>query len=522
MNIIRDTLPVTGNEPIFIPSEALKFVDGQFIEQVIPGYQTLTVTGRESYEISSSVTRIGRFHTPTEYYQDTRTIKVEYQLEADTAAALMRKINALNQLLNVREQKIQFNDELDKFFIASSISVVTPPKGKLRYVSDFEIFCADPHKYSMDIKTVVATSGSDGQLMATISNQGSIEVPLTYRVKHNHENGFFGVASEYGAAQLGNAQEADHKVIKQSVWALRDDTQTELLNNWEANKGYLSSTKIAKTGSWKGYKIDYKEFVTFNSLGTGTGWHGPAAFERFKANSDGSFGSKSLTADLRLWFANSRVNQTGLMECFIANSDGSKRIGIGIHKSSNTKNVFRVKLYYSGIPNASHDREFTFDMNEATGGNKVSTYRTGIFQIKKIREKITFTFGGKAYTFVNNSLKDVVFENITRFSGQFANTPYCNKMDWDYFFIQCHDVDVETGIDVPNAYAKNSELIVQDGVKYFYNPNGSVTEEPIPIADVVGSDWFLVPPGETEVYFYYSDFSDPPPTVTIEYREGCI
>ena len=37
--------------------------------------------------------------------------------------------------------------------------------------------------------------------------------------------------------------------------------------------------------------------------------------------------------------------------------------------------------------------------------------------------------------------------------------------------------------------------------------------------EITGTDYFKVPPGTTEVQFYYSDFSSPPPIIKAKIRE---
>jgi len=40
--------------------------------------------------------------------------------------------------------------------------------------------------------------------------------------------------------------------------------------------------------------------------------------------------------------------------------------------------------------------------------------------------------------------------------------------------------------------------------------------------ETVGSKYFKAPPGETKVEFYYSNFSNPAPTITAKIREAYL
>lgn len=71
--------------------------------------------------------------------------------------------------------------------------------------------------------------------------------------------------------------------------------------------------------------------------------------------------------------------------------------------------------------------------------------------------------------------------------------------------------------DIPNRY-KAGEVLTVDGpsAKMYINGIPSLNDE------AVGSKYFKAPPGETKVELYYSDFSDPAPTITAKIREAYL
>ena len=137
-------------EGLSLPSEALK-INGEYIENQISGYRTLTVEGREalSPEISSFETgsRDGSVLKGKRY--PARVIRITYQLVANSNEEFRSAYNKLASILNVTNAELVFNDETDKYFIGTPSLMGEVPPGKNSVVGEFEILCLDPFKYSL-------------------------------------------------------------------------------------------------------------------------------------------------------------------------------------------------------------------------------------------------------------------------------------------------------------------------------------------------------------------------------------
>ena len=139
--------------PEYIPTSAM-FYDGVLLEGVIEGYQTLSVTGREmiSVNIESEVVQVGSI--VTNQTLPSRTLTVQYKLSDKDPEVLQTKFDSLKRrLYRVHDVPIQFNDELDYTYYGRFSSSQTPPGDTNSIVSSFEIFCADPRKYTKQFKT---------------------------------------------------------------------------------------------------------------------------------------------------------------------------------------------------------------------------------------------------------------------------------------------------------------------------------------------------------------------------------
>lgn len=154
--MFKDTVP----QPIITPSlpvEAMNF-NGHFLEDLIPGYRTLSVSGREviSTDINSFKVNIqpGKWVSTTTLPE--RVLRVRFQLRSDSPYNLMRLWVKLNKALSssdfhgVQSQNVPiwFNDDPEVVYYGMKYEMDLPPEGVLFLTSTFSIFCSDPTKYS--------------------------------------------------------------------------------------------------------------------------------------------------------------------------------------------------------------------------------------------------------------------------------------------------------------------------------------------------------------------------------------
>ncbi len=225
------TLYVTGRELLGseISEREIDLVDGSeytgkrdttrsiTVGYQLLGYRTLYVTGREllGSEISEREIDLVDGSEYTGKRDTTRSITVGYQLLCTSPREFQEKFNKLSGILNKEQAKLIFADEPDKYFIGTKSSVGDVEPGRLNVKSEFTFYCCDPRKYSAAEKSFTAHQESGYQTL-TIVNGGTESVPVSYDITHNHENGFIGIASKYGAIQLGKIEEADGEDYKAS------------------------------------------------------------------------------------------------------------------------------------------------------------------------------------------------------------------------------------------------------------------------------------------------------------------
>lgn len=150
----RETTPFTGADDNQLPAEAM-LIDGQYIENLVPGYRTLQVGGRELLKQSATSNPIGISDGETlEYVRNpSREITVGYQLIADDDEAFRTAFYKLSGILHGDTHQVSFNDDLSVYWNAVLTDVDDVPKGRNAITSSFTLFVPDGIAHSVATKT---------------------------------------------------------------------------------------------------------------------------------------------------------------------------------------------------------------------------------------------------------------------------------------------------------------------------------------------------------------------------------
>ncbi|QPC23089.1 phage tail family protein [Lacticaseibacillus paracasei subsp. tolerans] len=150
----RETTPFTGSDGNQHPAEAM-LIDGQYIEDLIPGYSTLQVSGRELLSQSIEKQTIGK--SDGEFIQyarnPSREIVVGYRLAAADNLSFRQAFYKLNSILHGDSHKVSFNDDPSKYWIATFSDIDDVPKGRNAITSSFTLFVPDGIAHSVATQT---------------------------------------------------------------------------------------------------------------------------------------------------------------------------------------------------------------------------------------------------------------------------------------------------------------------------------------------------------------------------------
>lgn len=281
----KDVIANEVSESSVLPSEALCF-NGEYIENLIPGYRTLQVEGREalSPELSTFDTGSSDGTQIKNKRYPERVITITYQLLAESNEAFREAYNKLASILDAEDAELIFNDEPDKFFIGTLKKIGAIKPGKNAVVGEFEILCADPFKYSV-VEYEAEPLFDDKSFL--------IDYNGTYKAYPTLEAEFFG-EDESAAALTGDGDcgyvaffNEDEKIIQLGD---PDETDTEsyakaqtLVNqkfnaetawgtiaetNWASNVGMVTGSDIEQKGSVAIAVASYRTTAAPSTSGT--------------------------------------------------------------------------------------------------------------------------------------------------------------------------------------------------------------------------------------------------------------
>lgn len=479
-------------------------INGTYLEDSVPGYRTLSVSGREL--LDSEINLLSIQGVSGEEFlgkrRPTRNIVVKYSINAETSEAFRDSFNKLSQILDADEAQLIFDDEPDKYFVGTCYDVGDVPDGRNAIVSTFTFLCADPFKHSTTERTFKASANADGILEAEIINDGYEAVPISYEIAHNHENGYIGIVSEDGVIQYGSVSEQDTE-DKHSEVLLKYSKATDF-GAMTSGKGILASNDNFPMNGTLGA---YDAGLALKDAGSGSGWHGGARQVTLPADVNGETGSANFKAVVNVQFETAKISETGLLEFVIGDSDGNHLASIHIVKASTSDSrcsaIFQVQAVEKG--------RVQYEPNSAS----VTNSKNGQMYIQKSGELFDFCFGGKTYSYRVPEAKDKKALTITVFLGKYGTNTTVNTMLFKSMSFQKNNV--EYTVDIPNRY-QEGDIITVDGETTKMYVNG------IPMLgdEVKGSRYFHAKPGTTKVQFYVSEFCSPLPEITAKIREAWL
>lgn len=561
-----DTTEVSGSA--LLPSEALQ-INGEYIENLIPGYRTLNVSGREalSPEIGTFETGVRDGATRKSKRFPARTIIVKYQLIAESNEAFREAYNQLAGVLNVEDAELIFNDEPDKFFTGTPSAIGEVEPGMNAVVGEFEILCVDPFKYSVteyEVEpSITEDTDEDGNVIAAktfvvdykgtyksyptfeadfyseneTSKDGETEVPLT----GDGDCGFVSYFNESGKIiQLGSPEELDGESFPKSQTLVNQSFKSSTAwgsaaqKLWKLNVGKITSDNIIHSGTMKIGETGGVYCLKPNYDPAGPNFHGPSITRTIPADASGAVGAKDFTLTYKQKMAigsnaNRGPEQLGLFEALLVNGSGDSRkvvAGVRITKSIEGSRNAALRFFVNGKAVHSMTIDLSYH-NKHFGNNRKEDKKKGIKAIKTVKtstikktgNKVKFNIGGIKKTF---NCSDSSFASLAATEVTFV---FCRHrrmyLPLSFNFIYSAKLvknNCTSWREVPNKFSTDDVLIAdcRTGEVLF---NDTLSPE----YGSLGNDWeeFYLKPGTNQIGVAYSDWvsDDFAPTFKMRYRE---
>ncbi len=547
----RDTTDASDNR--VLPSEALK-INGEYIEDLIPGYRTLYVTGREALSPELEYTETGNRDGATlkNKRYPARTIVVGYQLMATSNTAFRSAFNTLGDILDVTDAELIFNDEQDKYYIGTPSAIGEVEPGRNAVVGEIEFTCTDPFKYSVNEYEVVPNTTDkcfyvtyngtykafpklEAQFYSENETDGDTENELT----GDGDCGYVAFFNEYEKIiQLGDPEEDDGEdmakaqTLTNQAFKKANSWGTAAQKGWPINGSRVSdSTTITQTGTLHTAK-SYAEaganeyYLTPNNYGSGAKWHGPSIRKTLPADASGEVGATAFTCTWRqklcIATGNAGKLQRGGFQILLTGANGKTVAGVNIYKPADGKKG-KMRFYVNGKIKQTIDIDLSFN-NKYFGQNREANKKKGIKAITSVKtssitkqgKNVIFNIGGVKKTFTDPTILDLAVTQINITMTKWGTKPALehNGLYWVKFVKN----NCDTWREVPNKFSADDVVMADCNTgEIFLNDSGA------PELGALGNDWeeFYLVPGLNQIGYSYSDWVDDEykPTFKLKYRE---
>lgn len=438
-----------------------------------------------------------------------KKISVPFYVEYNSVA----DYDALQKALNVAEpKKLTFSHLPNRVFYAIPSGDLNFKEVRFNGKGTINFTVADGLGHALNTKRFNFAKNDQGVWEATIVNTGSEPVPINYKIKLKKESGFVAIASKLGVIQYGKFEETDYAREKKNIT--------------------LASNQGGDFANWQNGTVFYenqgKKAVT--TMSADTAFNGRVGLLPRGFNNTGNnpfFGAiKELNLSVgatewyiwaRAWFETGLMGQTGAWCLTVVDNSNRFIAGMAIEKHDRVGN--RASVYFllgdgKGGSHIKHKIDFTpsFWVADNPYGTEARNLNRNMFDLRKEGDKVTFFWYGQYFSYFESGIKNVEAAKVQFFCGQIngRNTndqivthQYLN--DFSFF-----KLNVPFWRDVPNRYPAGSELFIDASGEVNPDEPGRLYVNGLlaPDDEILGTQFFLAPPGETKVQLLVSSFSE--------------
>lgn len=436
------------------------------------------------------------------YTSDSPRIVMKFTL----ISSLVEKRRELAKIMEVSEPaRLIFSDEPDKYYMAVPDNEIAFDDNRRYGTGTITWVVPDGLAHSKITKQFTAAKNASGILELTINNEGTADVPISYTVKHNHDNGFLGFVSDQGVLQAGRIYEVDGSDYKQAEILIETNQFTEFARDTSVNP---ENPAKATDGTLAVTQIDGVSGLVLQTPSASAGWGGGMVTAIVP---DDSEGKKPVNwwCYFNAYFESHNPNQIGCMSINFLDENDSVIYSYIIEKNSATN---KAMVALRAGKDVQYMLNFTPGMRDQ---DNMFTRGQGHCDIIKDGANLSGYFFGVRKSVNIPELADVACHKIQMYIARYGTSPALTR---SYFKnITFRNNVVDKWADIPNRYPAGSEVIIDGSESKIYTDGILRMDD-----EVKGTQYFLAPPGQSKIQVYHSNFSVPEPDVTAEIREAWI
>ena len=502
-------------------------VNGEYLEEVIRGYMTSSVSGRTSFSSDIKNVEIGRTNGSRYINKKdkSKTITVSFALVSQNETKHYENINKINKILHDENLQIIFKDQDHMYYICNCDSVNIQEfdaggSGVIACSGQISLTLSDPYKYSTKLYEVEPSL--DNGYTFSVDYRGNVPAKPIFEATMKSDNGFIGYIDQDGnILQFGNVDEADKDPYEQNEYLVGLPTIIEASDD-VGGKDYLHPLYGTKgtltTTNWFG--------KTFLRLGTAGGQVGNAngglRTITIPADSEGVTGAKNWYCYMHVLFYAGLMGQTGEMSVSFLTKDNKLIAAYNWHKADTTGNtgmfdfiVHNPNAQPNDMPQGRIIRQFTYTTSHLQTQNPWY-WDWGHCDILKEGSSIRFFYYGQYYSYTIPEIENLECAKIQVAVKQWGDRSGDRFMTYAGFdTINFQKMNVSKWKDVPNKFSKDDVFLVD-------TKDGTVTLKGMPQYGLgaIGNAWdaFQLKPGNNQIKCVNSEWATKP-DYKIKYRE---
>lgn len=444
-----------------------------------------------------------------------KKIIVEFAMRTNSGLTMEALKHELAGILHTREAvKISFDDEPDKYYYGMVIDDIDTSnlstwfqKGKMT------ILVPDGVAHSTVYRSFKTLTTSNGKTKISLTNNGTVEAFPIIRIKHRAENGYIGLVNQTGAFELGNPEEADTEIVKQSevLFDYRDSKITDGLAASDRNVAILNDTGQNLVGTVASVDWSGRKHLFLQNAGGTTGNNAGSLTWNIPNDSAGGVGSLNDYIWWRQVFWLGAANQYGFIKLTVSDTNGKFLYGVETFKRAQGLGCEYNFMASDGNGGYKMVKRWTFTGTHWDYHNPFNEPR-GASDLKRNDDRVTVYWWGSYNTFTIPEIKGRKSAKIHVAFGAIDNKPLVARMYLDGIFYRKDFVPVTK--DIPNTFSVGSEVEINfEDDKVWIDGKENLG------AVVDGSDLITIPTGKSELELYFSSWTKSTPEVTVEFEE---
>lgn len=423
--------------------------------------------------------------------------------------------DAFQRALYVTEpQKLTFSHQPDRYYYAIPTGDLDFDEFRMNGKGTLTFIVPDGVAHSTTYRRFDNGTVSSSKIVFDLVNDGNVPAIPIITVKHNAENGYIGIVNGTGAIEVGNPEEAETEVVKQSevLFDYRDSKITNGLTASAKNVAILNDTSQNLVGTIGSVDWSGRKHLFLQNAGSTTGNNAGSLTWDIPADSSGTTGSLNDNIWWRQVFWLGATNQYGFIKVMVSDDQGKFLYGVETFKRAQGLGCEYNFMASDGNGGYKMIKRWTFTGTHWDYHNPFNEPR-GASDLKRNDDKVRVYWFGSYNDFIIPEIKGRKSAKIHVAFGAIENKPLVSRMYLDGIYYRKDFVAVTK--DIPNRYSIGSNVVINC-------ENDSVTVDGLSrSSDVVdGSDWGLVvPKGNSQLEIYCSSWIGSKPTVTVEFEE---